>query len=153
MLPYISRSKDSKTMKFGQLIEHNMINIFIKKSNTKSSEKSSPSLFFKKSKLSISLGQHSEILYNLILLYVPVEDYQDILKLRCWPLAFSSYNAFLKNKKKSEASLPASFSAWFLKKNIPHVIFDRLTTFYCLINFTTWNIRQYFYYKCLFSSL
>ena len=83
MLPYISRSKDSKTMKFGQLIEHNMINIFIKKSNTKSSEKSSPSLFFKKSKLSISLGQHSEILYNLILLYVPVEDYQDILKLRC----------------------------------------------------------------------
>ena len=32
VLPNISRSKGNQTMKFGQLIEHNMRNIFIGKS-------------------------------------------------------------------------------------------------------------------------
>ena len=32
ILPNISRSKDNQTMKFGQLIEYNMKNIFIEKS-------------------------------------------------------------------------------------------------------------------------
>ena len=35
MLHNISRSKDSRTMKFGQLIEHNMRNTLLKKSCTK----------------------------------------------------------------------------------------------------------------------
>ena len=38
------------------------------------------------------------------------------LKLRCRPLAFTSYRAFFKNKKMSETSLRASFSGWFFKK-------------------------------------
>ena len=33
-LPNISRSKSNQTMKFGQLIEYNMKNIFFKKNNT-----------------------------------------------------------------------------------------------------------------------
>ena len=48
------------------------------------------------------------------------------LKLRCWPLAFTSY----KVKKKTQrfgTSLPASYFAWLLKKNISHVIFSQLT--------------------------
>ena len=45
-----------------------------------------------------------------------VQNCLNILKLSCRPLAFASYKAFLNHKKKD--SLPASFSAWFLKKNI-----------------------------------
>ena len=37
--------------------------------------------------------------------------YQDILKLSWRPLAFTSFSAFLKNKKESETSLLAAFSA------------------------------------------
>ena len=40
----------------------------------------------------------------------------NILKLSWRPLAFISYNAFLKNKKRSGISLSVSFFAWFLKK-------------------------------------
>ena len=35
ILPNISRSKGNQTMKFGQLIEYNMRNIFLEKSYTK----------------------------------------------------------------------------------------------------------------------
>ena len=42
-----------------------------------------PYPFQKKSKLSISLDQQSKVSYSLSLLHVQVEDYQDILKLRC----------------------------------------------------------------------
>ena len=50
---------------------------------------------------------------------------------------------FLKNKEISGTSLPASFSAWFLKKSISIVIFYYLTKFHCLVAFTSWDIRQY----------
>ena len=43
----------------------------------------SPISFSKTLKLSMSLDQQLEILYNLFLLYVQVDDYQNILKLRC----------------------------------------------------------------------
>ena len=80
-----------------------------------------PRLFYKKSKLSISLDQQPKMLYSLFL-YIQVEVYQNILKLKCWPLVFTLNKAFWKNKR-SGSSLPALFSAWFLKKNISHVIF------------------------------
>ena len=35
ILPNISRSKDNQVIKFGQLIEYNMKNIFVEKSYTK----------------------------------------------------------------------------------------------------------------------
>ena len=76
-----------------------------------------PRLFSKKSKFIISLDQQSKVLYSLILLYVQVEGNRHILKLRYRPLAFTSYKAFANNK----SSLPASISAWLLKKNISHV--------------------------------
>ena len=43
-------------------------------------EKLVPDPFFKKSKLSISLNQESEVSYSLLFLHVQVEDYQNILK-------------------------------------------------------------------------
>ena len=57
ILPNISRSKSNQTMKFGQLIEYNMRNIFLEKSHTKCGGETNPRSFSKKSKLSISLDQ------------------------------------------------------------------------------------------------
>ena len=57
ILPNISRSKGNKTMKFGQLIECSMRNIFLEKSSTKCGGETSPRLFSEKLKLSISLDQ------------------------------------------------------------------------------------------------
>ena len=57
MLPNISRSKDNQTMKFGQLIECNMRNIFLEKSYTKCDGETSPRPFSEKLKLSISMDQ------------------------------------------------------------------------------------------------
>ena len=56
-MPNISKSKGNQTMKFGQLIERKMRNIFLEKSYIKSSGEISPRLFSEKLKLSISLDQ------------------------------------------------------------------------------------------------
>ena len=57
ILPNILRNKGNQTMKFGQLIEYNMRNIFLEKSYTKYGGETIPRPFSKKSKLSISLDQ------------------------------------------------------------------------------------------------
>ena len=57
ILTHISRSKSNQAIKFGQLVECNMRNIFLEKSYTKCGGKAIPRPFPKKSKLSISLGQ------------------------------------------------------------------------------------------------
>ena len=55
ILPNISRSKDNQAIKFGQLIEYNMKNIFVEKSYTKCAGETIPRPLSKKSKLTISL--------------------------------------------------------------------------------------------------
>ena len=117
ILPNIPRSKGNKTVKFGQLIEHNMRNIFLEKIYTKCGEASFRPLC-EKSKLGVILDQQIEVLWRLFLLYVKVKVYQNILKLRYWQLDFTSYKAFVENKKKSGTSLLISFSAWSFKKNV-----------------------------------
>ena len=57
ILSNISRSKGNQTMKFGQSIECNMMNIFFEKSCTKRGRETSPRPFSEKSKLSMSLDQ------------------------------------------------------------------------------------------------
>ena len=57
ILPNISRSKFNQTMKFDQLTECNMRNIFLEKSYTKCDGETSPRPFSEKLKLSISLDQ------------------------------------------------------------------------------------------------
>ena len=103
-----SRSKDNQAMKFGQLIEYNIRNIFLE-NDIQSVGRNYSRPFSKKSKLSISLNELSKVLYSLPLLYVKLRTIQNILKLSWRPLAFNSYNAFLKNKKWSGTSLPVSF--------------------------------------------
>ena len=60
-------------MKFGQLIECNMRNIFLKKSYTKCVGETSHRPSSKKSKLSISLDQWSNVFYGLFLLYAKLK--------------------------------------------------------------------------------
>ena len=76
-------------MKFGQLIEYNMRNIFLEKSYTKYGGETSPRPFSEKLKLSVSLDQYSKFLHNFIF----IDGYRNILKLSCRPLAFTSYKA------------------------------------------------------------
>ena len=56
-------------MKFGQLIEYNLRNIFVEKSYTKCAGETIPRPLSKISKLSISLDQKCNVLNSLFLLY------------------------------------------------------------------------------------
>ena len=60
----IPRSKGDQIMKFGQLIEYNLRNIFLEKLYTKCRGETIPRLFFTKQKLSISLDQYYINLYR-----------------------------------------------------------------------------------------
>ena len=116
ILPNISRSKGNQAMKTGQLIEYNMRNIFLEKPYTKRVGETIPRLFPKLSKLSISLDNCLKF-YTVCFYCMPRWGLSKLLKLGCRPLAFTSYNAFLKNKKEFGTSFPASFSAWFWRKH------------------------------------
>ena len=86
-------------MKFGQLMEHDMRNNFLEKPCTRYGGETSPRLFSKNAKLSITLDHQSKVLYYLFLLYAYFEGYKNILKLRCRSLSFTSYKAFFWRKK------------------------------------------------------
>ena len=117
----IWRSKGNQTMKYGQLIEFNKRNIFLKKSYTRFGEKLFSDSFLKNENWAYPWINCLKFCTVCLFIVFQVEDYQNILKLICRPLAFTSYKFFL--KKRSGASLPASFWAWLLKKNISLVIF------------------------------
>ena len=54
---YFPISQEVQTMKFGQLIEYNMKNVFVEKSYIKCAGETIPRPFSKKSELSTSLDQ------------------------------------------------------------------------------------------------
>ena len=56
-------------MTFGQLIEYNMRNNFLKKSSTKCGGETIPRPLSKKSKFGIFLDQWPKVLWNMCLLY------------------------------------------------------------------------------------
>ena len=56
-------------MKFAQLIEYNMRNIFVEKSDQKRAVETIPRLSFKITNLSLSLDQKCKVLNSLFLLY------------------------------------------------------------------------------------
>ena len=63
-LPNRLRNKDNQAMKFGQLRQYNMENIFLEKPYTKCDGETSPRSFSEKLKLSISLDQQPECLFS-----------------------------------------------------------------------------------------
>ena len=103
-MPNISRRKGNQAITFGQLIEYNKRNMFLEKSPSKCLGVASPKPFHIKSKFGISLKRQSEMFYGLFLLYVQVVVYQNILKLKCWPLAFT-LNKVKKKKKRKKRGL------------------------------------------------
>ena len=110
ILANISRSKSSQKMKFVQLIENNMRNIFLENSYTKCGGEKLES-FYKKSKLSISQDQQPEISGFLI-----VEG--------AWGDAPPSCNVFRNRPTKTDAphGVPPPFKneAPQLKNNPPY---------------------------------
>ena len=122
ILPNIS-SKGNQTMKFGQLIEYNMRNIFLEKSYTKMWWRNYSQTLSWKTKINHIYGSIVSSLIQFFFIVSKVEGYRNILKLSCRSLVFTSYKASSNNKKRSGTNQPASFSAWFLKKNISLVIF------------------------------
>ena len=56
-------------MKTGQLLEYNLINIFLENHTQNVVEEPFPDPFLKKSKLSIFLDQYSKVLYVYIYIY------------------------------------------------------------------------------------
>ena len=94
-------------MKFGQLIEYNKGNIFLKKSNTKCDGETSPRYFSEKLGLSISLNQG---FIKFVFVVCQDDGYGNVLKLADHIL-LPRIKLFLKNEKRSGTSLPASFSA------------------------------------------
>ena len=67
ILPNISRSKSSQPVKFEQLTEHNIKNIFLEELYTKWGGETRLRPFSRKSKLSISLDQQCKNLNSLFL--------------------------------------------------------------------------------------
>ena len=107
ILPNILRSKGNQAVKFGQLMECNIRNIFLEKSYTKYSVGTSPRLSSEKLKLSLSLDQQSKVLCSLFLLYV---------KLRAIGIYWKKVGDYLflphiKQFWKIKRVLPGSFSA------------------------------------------
>ena len=81
ILPNTSRSKDNQTIKFGQLIEYNMRNISFKNHPQNMVKKLVQNPFIKNQNWAY-LWINSLKYYSLFLLYIKVEVYQNVLKLR-----------------------------------------------------------------------
>ena len=139
IFPNIYRSKGNQTTKFGQLVEYDMRNIFLEKAYTKCGGNIFPDSFLRI--LNWAYFWTNSLKFLRVCFYVrQVEGHQkNILKLSCRALAFTSYKEFQKTKR-SGTSLPALFSARFLKKNIYLVIFYWLTIIHYLFVFTLWYI-------------
>ena len=87
------RGKGNHTTKFGQLIKYNSRNIFLEVW-----WKNYPEPFSEKSKSSIALDKKSKLL-QFVVIVSQVEGYPHILKQICGRLTFTTYEAFLRNKK------------------------------------------------------
>ena len=110
-----------------------------------------PDLFLKSQNwlfLRINSPKFDTVCFNCMLIWVLSKYGETTLQTTCFYL-----KAFLKSKRRFETSFPASFSAWFLKKNISFVIFYLLIKFPCLVVFNSRDIAQYVYCNCLLTRL
>ena len=66
---------------------------------------------------------------------------------------FTSYKAFLKNKKRCWTSLSSLFYEWFLKKMKFFITSHYVTKMFCSTAFTSWEIGHHVYWNCLWPRL
>ena len=134
-----------------------MRSIFLEKSYTKCGEEASPRpFFFLKKKIKIKHISKSTV-WNVIqfaIFLCPSGGLPNLFKKKCLSFAFNLYKAsFEKQKKRPGSSLFASFSLWFLKKNIFHVVFYYLSKFHWLIAFTSSDIAKYMLFATCYTYL
>ena len=84
-------------MKFSQVIEYNMINIYHEKTYIKYGDNTSPRPFSRKSKLSVFPDQQSKSFIQFVFINF-------VFIVRCRPLALTSYKTFPKHKMRSGIS-------------------------------------------------
>ena len=94
-----STSQEAKTMKFGQLIEYDMRNIFLEKLYTKCCGGTISRPFSKKSKLSISLNKWSKFLFRLLSLYAKLRAIDKYWNEAVDHLLLPHVNIFWKKKR------------------------------------------------------
>ena len=129
ILPNILRSKANKTMKFGQLIEYNIRDVFLEKPYTKSGGKTIPRSFSKKSKwacLWINSLKFYTLWFCCILSWGLSKDIETKLQTK---LAFTSYKSVLKNKKRSRTR----FSCYI-------ILTDHISLSACFYFVTNWAV-------------
>ena len=135
-------------MKFSQLIEYNLRNIFLKKTYTNVVEKLFSDPFLKNQNWGSFWINDLYILYIFCFYCWSSWGISELigtkLQTSCIYLIWN-----FKKKKRRGTSLPASFYTWFLEKSISPVTFFYLTKFQCLVPFTSWDIGKYGYYNSL----
>ena len=119
------------TINFDQLIEYGMPKNFLKNSNMKCGGKTITKPSSRKTRLKC-LWINS-LKFHIVCFYC----------MPRWGLPTTCFNLieifFKKNNKRSETSLPSSFSTSFYKKNICEFIFCWLAKFNFLVVFTSWD--------------
>ena len=124
ILTNISKSKGNQAMEFGQLIEHNMETFFLENHTQIAMEILFPDPFLKNQNWAyLWIKRFTQIVFTVN----QVEDNQNILTPNCRLLAFTSYKAFLKNKKRSGTSL------------LPHFVYDFWRKIFLSLYSITWR--------------
>ena len=82
ILPNISKSKENQTMKFGQLIENEMRNIFLEKSYAKCGGEAS-NRSFKKIKLQYISGSTVSVVIKFVFIVCPSRGLPNTSRIRC----------------------------------------------------------------------
>ena len=136
-------------MKFGQLIEYNMRNIFLENHTQDVVEKLSPDPLLKNENWAYLLINYLKF-YTVCFYHMPSWGYQNMLRLSSKPLAITSYKAFLKNKEVWNLSPCLNFCMVFEEKHFYCYI---LLPDYRLSAFTSWDIGQYYCCNCLLTRL
>ena len=135
ILSSISWNKDNRAMIFSQLIDYNMENIFLEKSCTNVMKKLFPDSFLK--------NQNWTSFTQFVFVVCQVEGYQNILKLSCRLLAFTSHTKlFRKVKRDLELIFLAHFLHDFNEKYISCYIIltDQVSLSGCLSFVRYWTI-------------
>ena len=136
-------------MKFGQLIECNLRDIFLEKSYTKYDGETIPRFLWRKIKIEHISGSIFYSFTYLFLLFAKLRTIQIDWNQAADHLHLLQIKLFKKAKRGLElVSLP-HFLHDFWKKNISFVIFFYLTKY----AFTSWDIGQYVYCNSLLTTL
>ena len=99
ILPNISKIKSNQTIKFGQLIEYNMKNLFFKKIIQKMWWRNYSHILFQKIRIEHPWINSLKFYTVFFFIVWQIDGCRNILKVSCRSFAFTSYKDFLKNKE------------------------------------------------------